>query len=92
MTVSLPPIHVTHHAVQRYQERVANLAEDQVRAAIASPAVQCAASIGAPFVRLPGGQRIVVRDRRVITVLPADRFPWTLGRDTDARHGMDRHA
>jgi hypothetical protein len=64
------PLHITHHAVERYQERVANLPDAAVRAALASPAVHTAAAIGAPFVKLATGQRIVLRGSRVITVLP----------------------
>lgn len=76
-----PAIHVTHHAVERYQERVRNLPDDQVRQLICtSKAVQLAVSIGAPFVRLGTGQRLVLIEGRVVTVLPQDQYPTSLKR------------
>jgi hypothetical protein len=65
-------IHVTHHAVQRFQERVANWPEDRVRAALSSPLVHKAAEFGAHYIRLGTGQRIVIEDGAVITVLQAN--------------------
>ena len=64
-------IHVTAHAAQRFRERVANTTDDAIRAALDTPAVRLAAKLGAPFVRLPGGQRVVLGDDgAVVTVLP----------------------
>ena len=64
---------VTRHAIDRYQERVANVAEDRAIAALTCPAVQVADTFGASVVRLGTGQRILLRNHAVITVLPA--FP-----------------
>lgn len=61
---------ITDHAVLRYQERVACLPDEAVRAALSSKAVHHAARIGAPFVKLCTGQRILLRGHTVITVLP----------------------
>lgn len=62
MTVADDPAPlITDHAVLRYRQRVADLPDEAIRAALASPAICLAAGIGAPFVRLPGGQRVVLR-------------------------------
>lgn len=76
-------ITVTDHAVRRYQERVADVSDDEARSAMTSPAVICAADFGAPFVRLGTGQRIVIHGHAIITVLPADKWLGSLapGRD-----------
>lgn len=63
---------ISAHAVQRYQERVANVSDEQARAALNSPAVNLAANFGAPFVRIATGQRIVIENHVVVTVLPSD--------------------
>lgn len=63
---------ISAHAVQRYQERVANVTEGEARAALNSPAVNLAANFGAPFVRIATGQRIVIENHVVVTVLPSD--------------------
>lgn len=89
----VPPeaIHVTQHAVQRYQERVSNLPDEQVRASLAAnPAVRRAVNFGAPFVKLPGGQRVVLYKGRVITILPKDHYAAALDRRRDAELGHFR--
>jgi len=73
-------VHVTQHAVARYQERVSNLPDEKVRAALDIPAVALAAEIGAPFVKLGTGQHVVVWDHAVITVLPKDKHLGTMSR------------
>lgn len=64
-------IHITQHAVQRYQERVANVTDGEARAAILSHegALVCAARFGAPVVRCGEGFRIVMEGAIVVTVL-----------------------
>lgn len=64
-------IHVTGHAIQRYQERVANVPDDEVRALLSSPKIVAAAMFGARYVRLPGNHRICIRDMAITTILPA---------------------
>lgn len=77
-------LHITEHAIERYQERVANVSEADARIALSSPAVTTAADFGAPYVKLGTGQRIVIEGGRVITVLPSD---MTIGRMAHyARH------
>ncbi|WP_293921117.1 hypothetical protein [Sphingobium sp. UBA5915] len=63
-------IHVTRHAADRYRERVCDTTHDQAVAALSSATIQRAASFGARHVILSGGQRVVIQDGRVITVLP----------------------
>lgn len=66
-------IHLTRHAIARYIERVAPCSEDEARRALSSPIIVKAAQFGAHCVRLGTGQRIVIHDHSVVTVLPADR-------------------
>ncbi|AIT81617.1 hypothetical protein [Novosphingobium pentaromativorans] len=73
-------IRITRHAVQRFQERVRPVTEDEARAALSTAAVEKAAEIGAPFVKLGTGQRIVIDHGAVVTVLPKDIWMWTLNR------------
>lgn len=73
-------LHVTGHAISRYRERVDPGADfDRAHAALTSAAVERAAGFGAPFVKLGTGQRIVIVEHRVVTVLPADNPRWRLG-------------
>lgn len=63
--------HITDHAIERYRERVADIPEPEILAALDTPAVQAAAELGGEcYVRLPSGQRIVVKDHTVVTVTP----------------------
>lgn len=64
------PVHVTNLAVQRYRHRVADLPDAAVIDLLAgNRAVQLAASVGAPFVRLGSGHRVVLCRNRVVNVL-----------------------
>lgn len=82
--------HITRHAVERYQERVEPVEEEQAEAALMSRAVRAAmvfaGSTAQCFVRLATGQRIVVREDTVITVLPAEDY-----RKKVRRHGRGRY-
>lgn len=73
-------IHVTGHAIQRYRERVANVPDDEVRARLSIPAVEFAVKFGAPFVRLPTGQRVVIEGGAIVTVLPKEHRPSAMRR------------
>lgn len=68
-------IRITHHAVQRFQERVANLPEAEVRAALSTRAFEIAATLGTCCVILPQGHRAVVADGAVITIYPPKSRP-----------------
>lgn len=63
-------IHITRHALTRYQERVRPVSEAEARQALSSTAIQLAIQIGAPFVKLGTGQHVVIEDGRIVTVLP----------------------
>ena len=63
------PMHITRHAIQRYRERVADLPEDAIRAALSSPTICKAADFGARAVKLSGGQRAVLDGQTVVTVV-----------------------
>jgi len=65
-------IHITAHAVLRYRQRVADVSDDQARQCMDTAAVRSAVLFGAPYVRLASGQRLVVQDGAVVTVLPSD--------------------
>ena len=80
-------VHVTHHAIQRYVERVSPVTEDEARQALSSKAIEIAADFGARFVRLATGQRICVRDHAVITVLPAENYRRKIRRVGRGRFG-----
>lgn len=76
-------MNISSHAISRYQERVADIPEADVIAAIYTPAVRTAMAIGACFVKLGSGHRIVIEGKRVVTVLPVDhsRGLMSLARD-----------
>lgn len=75
----MPAIHVTVCAIERYCEQL-HTTPDQAIAAMAALRLQQAADFGAPFVRLPTGQRLVIKDHHVVTVLPANHRPVLLHR------------
>lgn len=64
------PLIVSLHAVQRYQERVANVPDDEAEAALSGPAFMAACKFGGAAVILPSGHRAIVADGTVVTVLP----------------------
>lgn len=67
-----PDLLLTHHAAERYQDRVADIPRAEILAAIDTPAVRAAVAFGAQYVRLGTGQRLVLDGNRIVTVLPAD--------------------
>jgi hypothetical protein len=67
-------LHVSNHAVLRYQERVAPVSMEQAREILSSPAIQRAAEFGATYVRLGTGQRVVIQGQTVVTVQPATHY------------------
>lgn len=84
-------IHVTQHAIERYIERVAPVTPEQAAAALDSPAVRTAAQIGARFVRLHGGQRIVLQGHTVVTVMPSENYRKQVRRRGMGRFGRQTH-
>lgn len=84
-------IHLTHHAIERAMDRIAGIATpEDARQALTSPAVVLAVQIGAPFVRLGTGQRIVIENGSVITVLPSETLRGRLGADRANATGTRR--
>lgn len=73
-------LHVSYHAIQRYQERIANVTDDEARAVLSTPAIQAAAKFGAMFVRLGTGHRIAIQNMTVVTVLPPESYKRQIGR------------
>lgn len=80
-------IHVTAHAIERYQERVQNLPCEAVIERLTCPAVMIAAQFGATIVRLSGGQRVILKGSAVVTVMPADNFKRQIARQGLGRMG-----
>lgn len=76
---------ITHHAIDRYRQRVADLPERSIRRVLAGRTVQLAVAIGGPFVRLPTGQRVVLQGDVVVTVLPVDQELHLLSTAADRR-------
>jgi hypothetical protein len=64
-------IHITRHAIARYQERVAPCSSTEVRERILTHASALAVAIafGAPVVRCADGVRFVLDKGSVVTVL-----------------------
>jgi hypothetical protein len=77
-------VFLTRHAIQRYRERVADVPPVEIWRALDCPAVRLAIDFGARFVRLSGGQRVVIQQNRIITVLPRDHFVGALDRRRDS--------
>jgi hypothetical protein len=70
-------IHVTHHACERFIERVAGVTIEEARVAILSHtrAIEVAAAFGCQVVRLGSGQRLILNGSRVLTVYPRHDRP-----------------
>lgn len=79
-------IRVSSKAISRYRERVADVGYDEVIAALTTPVIQKAAAFGAQFVRLGTGQRIVIDNNVVVTVLAASSYRRQIN-----RHGLGRY-
>lgn len=79
-------LHVFQHAIERFRERVADLSDQAIVDALSTPVIQLAAALGAEcHVRLPTGQRITVKDRTVVTVLPAEQYQRQVRRQGTGR-------
>lgn len=76
----MPLIRLTRHACQRYRERVADLTDDEIERALDTPAIRCAIAFGSHYVRLSGGQRVVLDADIVVTILPVGATHAQLGR------------
>lgn len=67
-------IHVTDHALRRFQERIRPVSKEEAREAILShiTALNIALAFGAPCVRCGDGMRIVLKGEAVTTVFGPD--------------------
>jgi hypothetical protein len=72
-------------------ERVRRCTYDEALEALSSPVIQRAAAFGAHFVRLSGGQRIVIEDDVVTTVLPAAHYRRQVRRFGLSRYGRSNY-
>ena len=68
---------ITQHARQRFRERVSNLTDEAINAALSSPTIMRA------IVRLGTGQHVVIADGVVVTVLPKDHHVGAFDRRRD---------
>ena len=84
-------LHITRHAIQRYQERVCPVSDEQARQALSTATIQLAANFGAQFVRLPTGHRVVINDHAVITVQPPQHYRRMIHREGLGRFGKSYH-
>lgn len=82
--------YLTWHAIQRYRERVADVPAADIWRALDIPAVRIAIEFGARFVRLAGGQRLVIEEDRIVTVLPRDHWLGSLDRRNDCKHNGEQ--
>lgn len=90
---------ISMHAIERYQERVANVPAEEVVARLNSPAIRLAASFGARFVRLGTGHRVAIVNHTVTTILPPEHFGKQIkrvglgrfGRSIDQRKERSNH-
>ena len=78
---------ITAHAVMRYIERVQPCTEDEAIVALSSRAISLAVQFGAPYVRLGTGQRIVIEDGTIVTVLPASYHAGAMRKARENRRG-----
>lgn len=82
--------YLTRHAIQRYRERVADVPAAEIWRVLDCPAVRTAIVFGARFVRLAGGQRLVLEQDRIVTVLPSNHFVGSLDRRNDCKHNGEQ--
>ncbi|MAY19215.1 MAG: hypothetical protein CL955_01165 [Erythrobacteraceae bacterium] len=74
----MPELIVTRHAMDRYRERVEDVPDSEIFARLSARVFEIAAEFGARYVRMPQGQRAVIVDHKIVTVLPTDHSPGSL--------------
>lgn len=79
----MPELFVTPHAIARYRERVEDVPAIAVHHRLNASAFQIAADFGARYVRFAKGQRAVIIDHRVVTILPDGHAPGRLSMERD---------
>lgn len=82
---------ISTHAIDRAIERLPGVhTEAAAIAALDTPATRCAAEIGAKYVRLGTGHRVVIERGNVVTVLPRHARIHEMGSEHDARRSRVR--
>lgn len=79
----MPDLTITAHAVQRYRERVADVPDDKIAAALSGRAFDATQDFGAHVVILPKGQRAIIKGHHIVTVLPKGVHVFTNGNRRD---------
>ena len=79
-------LHITAKAIERFREHVADMPAIEVCRCLNSEVMQTALDFGAPFVKLSGGQRAVIKLGRVVTILTKDHLMSSLSRACDLLH------
>lgn len=79
----MPIMIITDHACQRYVERVRPCTVQEARIALGTDRIRAAVAFGARYVKLGGGQHIVLDGERVVTVLPRGHYVGTFDRRND---------
>lgn len=81
-------IHVTAHAIQRFQERVANLSAEAIVAYLNTAPFRLAKCMGAVSVKLGSRHRALFSpDGAIVTIAPADMKPGQLDRRRNCATG-----
>ena len=75
---------VTKHAFDRYRERIADLSDAAIIAALDTPAMAKAVEFGARAVILGTGHRAVLRDGVIVTITPPGNGARVQGGTTKA--------
>jgi hypothetical protein len=85
---------ITSHAIHRFRALVADVPPGEVRRTLNCRAVLVAIEFGARFVRLAGGQRVVLEGDHIISILHKDVPPGALDPRRDPRFADegDAHA
>jgi len=85
-------VHIAQHAIMRYQERVENLPEEKIIEILSRPIFEKAVKFGAPFVKLAHGQRAVIENGAIVTILPSVAKQRYLSSATTQKHRDRRNA
>ena len=65
--------HITSHAISRYRKRVESLPARQVEDNLDTPTIRLAIRLGCCSVKLPNGNRAIIADGKIVTVLGKPR-------------------
>lgn len=78
--------HITRHAIERAIERVPGITSvEQAIAILSAPIFQRAIEFGAKYVKLARGQRVVIENGRIVTVLPKEHRAGLMNLERDQK-------